>query len=149
MPIHLLPHLGLRPVTSPVPAGPHPARVPTSLVLIGWYMQTPVVSSFMGRESGGEQRECAQWGLLAGSACSQERRRNREEEVIRQEEREEKGDKGERQHSARLIWQPRLLKASITHGCFLDAVSLWTVRCQSHQLPSSLSLSSLVFTSLL
>lgn len=50
----------------------------------------------MGRESGGEQRECAQWGLLAGSACSQERRRNREEEVIRQEEREEKGDKGER-----------------------------------------------------
>lgn len=33
-------------------------------------MQTPVVSSFMGRESGGEQREWAQWGALAGSACS-------------------------------------------------------------------------------
>lgn len=50
----------------------------------------------MGRESGGEQRECAQWGLLAGSACSQERRnREEEEEVVRQEERE-KGEKGER-----------------------------------------------------
>lgn len=39
-----------------------------SLVLIGGCMQTPVVSSFMGRESGGEQREWAQWGALAGSA---------------------------------------------------------------------------------
>lgn len=50
---------------------PLPAGVPTSLVLIGGCMQTPVVSSFMGRESGGEQREWAQWGALAGSACSQ------------------------------------------------------------------------------
>lgn len=58
------------PATSRDPAGPHPVRVPTSLVLIGGYMQTPVVSSFIGRESGGEQREWAQWGLLAGSACS-------------------------------------------------------------------------------
>lgn len=49
---------------------PLPARVPTSLVLIGGCMQTPVVSSFRGRESGGEQREWAQWGALAGSACS-------------------------------------------------------------------------------
>lgn len=39
-----------------------------SLVLIGGCMQTPVVSSFMGGESGGEQREWAQWGALAGSA---------------------------------------------------------------------------------
>lgn len=42
-------------------------------------MQTPVVSSFMGRESGGEQREWAQWGALVGSACSrgEERRGGR------------------------------------------------------------------------
>lgn len=59
-------------------------------------MQTPVVSSFMGRESGGEQRECAQWGLLAGSACSRGEEEKRGGKVIRQEEREEKGGKGER-----------------------------------------------------
>lgn len=84
------------PATSRVPAGPHPVRVPTSLVLIGGYMQTPVVSSFMGRESGGEPREWAQRGLLAGSACSQERRRDREEEAVRREEREETGEGKER-----------------------------------------------------
>lgn len=59
-------------------------------------MQTPVVSSFMGRESGGEQREWAQWGLLAGSACSRRRKEDREEEVVSQEEREERREGEER-----------------------------------------------------
>ena len=75
-----------------LPASPLPARVPTSLVLIGGCMQTPVVSSFMGRESGGEQREWAQWGALAGSACSrgEERRGGRGGERGEEEIREGK-----------------------------------------------------------
>lgn len=100
------------PATSRVPAGPHPARVPTSLVLIGGYMQTPVVSSFMGRESGGEQREWAQWGLLAGSACSRgEEGRQGGRGGKPGGERREGRERRERQHSARRIWQPRLLSS--------------------------------------
>lgn len=67
-------------------------------------MQTPVVSSFMGRESGGEQRECAQWGLLAGSACSrgeEEKGGGRGDKTGG--ERGEGQERRERQHSARLL----------------------------------------------
>lgn len=150
MPIQLLPHLGLRPAASPVPAGPRPARVPTSLVLIGGYMQTPVVSSFMGRESGGEQRECAQWGLLAGSACS----RGEEEKQGGRGDKTggERGEGRERRETAqcKTDLMTQTTQTSITHSCFLDAVSLWTAHCQPHQLPSSLSLSSgLHFSSLI
>lgn len=101
-------------LTSPGQA-PLPARVPTSLVLIGGCMQTPVVSSFMGGESGGEQREWAQWGALAGSACSrgEERRGGGRGERGRRQRREGKG--GEKDSTVQegsvnssLLWsQPR------------------------------------------
>lgn len=104
-------------------------------------MQTPVVSSFMGRESGGEQREWAQWGLLAGSACSQGRKEDREEEVVSQEERGEKGGRGEKDSTVQDgSGNPDCSQASITHGCCLAAVSLCRATCQTHPLPSSLSL---------
>ena len=102
-------------LTSPGQA-PLPARVPTSLVLIGGCMQTPVVSSFMGGESGGEQREWAQWGALAGSACSRGgERRGRGGGERRGGGREDKGGEGEKDSTvqegsvnSRLLWsQPR------------------------------------------
>lgn len=85
-------------------------------------MQTPVVSSFMGGESGGEQREWAQWGALAGSACSrgEERRGGGRGERGRRQRREGRG--GEKDSTvqegsvnSRRRWsqpRPRLLLAS-------------------------------------
>lgn len=70
------------------------------------------------------------------------REEDREEEVVSQEEREERREGEERKDSTVQdgSGNPEHSQASITHGCCLDAVSLFRATCQSHPLPSSLSL---------
>ena len=69
------------------------------------------------------------------------RKEDREEEVVSQEERGEKGGRGEKDSTVQDgSGNPDCSQASITHGGCLAAVSLCRATCQTHPLPSSLSL---------